>query len=266
MLVKGFFLGKRSSLSIWKRATTFLLLVRFLIVRFPYSLVPVTQLCRPPSRRMPVLPAQHTHKTCRRRSQAGRAQHGCVFGKLQEHRSYAPYKLVRWEEGVVTVRATYGPTFDRVKALRQTSVRFSGRPPTVVPLKDPPLPAAEDAGRACKRQRTGAHATEGGADELHGPSRQAVLGLAQRLLDHDGFGGDGTPFIQSAKLMHGVVLVTGHFHCKIIGRYHHSNRQYFRVRPDGTTTQHCYHEGCRGRSAPCARQQTDPAWFAPAPQ
>lgn len=174
--------------------------------------------------------------------------------------------MVRWEEGVVTVRTTYGSTFDAVKALRQTSVRFPGRPPTVVPLKDTPRPGTVDAERAGKRQRTGEHSTEGGADEVHGPARQALLGMAQLLLDEDGFAGDGYPFIQSVKLLNGVVLVTGHFHCKIIGRYHHSNRQYFRVRPDGTVTQHCYHEGCRGRSAPCAGQRTDPAWFVPAAQ
>lgn len=166
----------------------------------------------------------------------------------------------------MTVRTTYERGFDPVKALRQTSVRFSGRPPTIVPLKDPRLPAPGEPDRAGKRQRTGAHTTEGGADELHGPSRQALLALAQRLLDDDGFGGDGTPFLQSVKLTHGVILVVGHFHCKIIGRYHHSNRQYFRVRPDGTITQHCYHEECRGRSAPCSHQQTDPAWFVPAAQ
>lgn len=135
-----------------------------------------------------------------------------------------------------------------------------------MPLKDAGLSGTDDPERAGKRQRTGAHTTEGGADELHGPTREALLRLAQRLLDDDGFCGDGTPLLQSVKLLHGVILIVGHFHCKIIGRYHHSNRQYFRVRQDGTITQLCYHEECRGRSAPCAAQRTDPAWFVPAPQ
>lgn len=197
--------------------------------------------------------------------QAARRQHGCAFGKLQDARNYRPYKMVCWEEGVVTVHRSYAhQPIDPLSALRMTSVRYLGGAPPVVPLKHPP--ACEPEAPEGKRQKVRHCSTAGGAGELQGAHRDAVIRHAHDLIARDGFQGGGEPHLQSVKLSQGRLLVSGHFHCKLADRYHHSNRQFFVVRPDGTVSQHCHHNTCAGRSVPCTPLATDPAWFAPAGQ
>jgi len=178
--------------------------------------------------------------------------------------------MVVWDKGTVSVKTEYGADFDALEALVKTSIRYAGCPPNMVPLKDPLAAAVATQATAAKRQRVANQcSTEGGADEIHGMARVAMMELGEELLHKHGFAGSDeqrTPFIQSAKFVQpDIIRLAGHFHCKIAGRYHNSNRQYFNVRKDGTVRQFCFHDGCKG-SAAAPPLVVDPAWFVPPAQ
>lgn len=173
--------------------------------------------------------------------------------------------MVHWEEGVVSTALEFRGDFDPVDALRMTSVRYPGTAPSVLPLKHP-LPPPTEPAPAAKRQKGSHAATPGGADEVQGAPRSSLLQLGETLLAKEGFAGSGSPYLQSVKLVHGRAVISGHFHCKIAGRYHTSNRQYFVVRQDGSVTQHCHHDGCSKQSVACPQAQVMPDWFAPPQQ